>query len=1673
MNGPALIGSVLAGLIEDQFARDDDRRMAALVRSFTPEEISEFIDRIVDLRVGEPPERIRVAVFAREGRELPERLRGFLADGPLTRYRHAGDRASVLIPLDVPSDAQGLRQMFELQDEDVLAPPSPADAARRREIVMAGAWGDDRPVPRVLETRLDAVFRALSEEQHVSLRVWVDYTIAVCGRARDTDALSGEEVEEVLGDELPRLGLFRDDDLFRRRSMTSDLERNRNLADLRGLRGNEVDQEEVLARIERAEFRGRDDEPLDEQETRRLREGMREYVLSPSPVGRRQAPHFRFWAQAWQRSATRMGVGAAVREELEARSAAALEHYESLELEADLDEADPDAARSLLEDTVEVTDDGLALAEMLSSRLRGRITRIARSDASTADDLLVELLRSIPEGLDVESPAVVEVSLDPQWHQTEDRIPTGTLAVLVRLFGPTLAAAAEQSREGTGARLNVDSRLTSVHHLPDESDEEGAEPDEVELGDEDWGPVHLLVRSGEEGIPIRRIEWDPDDIGGYAALVRLLDKERTGGQVRFPVEIADFAEWCQLAKTRQAVPDLEADLTDAPLTRAWLEERRTHLVGFAERGLSTEAIDAYVEAWREASRSVRFELVPEGGIAADVVKFLDVDTAIGPDRGWAVALSSHPLRLRWFARHLFEIRSRLLKALAGEFRINQENQRFFFDAVAGLSAHRQPASLVAGPYNEPERMLAAVELGLDERYLRESEGNATGTTEVDDASATEVRRVVRDYLDAFPSKVDRLVVLVLSRDGDSRMITRLASEILGSQGGTQVVEFHLVTPRRFHHRLSARLGEIEPDEDTGNRLLPRLRVNMHDWRQVPDLEDVAPEIDVTIIPNLFGTRTRIRERALDPNRRESAAFDPWIDPPVHIEGSGLDGQGPNVSCTLLPDRSDESLENWSTLAVRRYLRAPVGERTGDIEAFAVQVDFDRDEQLFNRLHELSHWVVTLDEYVGREQIDALPDPPDVIMVRRGIGDTRLHTIVVSSRTGREHVCRGLTRKLRHIDNTFAAPEWDVLPERLYDIARDTVPGAVLRALGLGRGVEEILGLVVARHTVQEHIYVGAGQRGATWWIALDDHVDWFGGHRRPRADLVRLSLLEDDRRTQLVVDVVESKFRSTRDVGSAYAQVERSMEILGDALRPRRDELDDGRFWRRAILDAVRSVSRRSTAHELAGFRKLNGIGNDEVDRLLGDLREGEYDLELRGVVCSTAANVDGVVDFEPESPIAKIDIGRQGLLALMRGIRDHSSAPEATTSHEQEPDIDNATPERAEVEAAQRDEDGQGDLTESSQFEEDQESGRTGGAVPAAEGEGQNARGLGGGELASRAQRVIDKLDEHRIAVSLASQRPFTEGPGFYVLRFDPGPGVTVDRVLQRDDDLKLVLGLDATQELRAYVDRGALTIEVPKHDGERYDVIAEEIWARYEWSKERLAVPVGEDIGGRAVDLIFSSPDSPHLMIAGTTGSGKSVALETILLGAVRHYTTDELRVMAVDPKGTELTFLEGDDHLLGGIGLDSHDAGEMLDRAVEEMRHRYELFRERRVRDLAQFNAAASEPIPWWLIVLDEYADLTLGDEQRALVETPMVRIAQRARAAGIHVILATQRPSAEVIRPVIRSNFPAQLALRVRSAVDSRIVIDEGGAEALAGKGDALLRTARSITRVQCAILEGRS
>ncbi|MEN5426433.1 DNA translocase FtsK [Stenotrophomonas pennii] len=340
---------------------------------------------------------------------------------------------------------------------------------------------------------------------------------------------------------------------------------------------------------------------------------------------------------------------------------------------------------------------------------------------------------------------------------------------------------------------------------------------------------------------------------------------------------------------------------------------------------------------------------------------------------------------------------------------------------------------------------------------------------------------------------------------------------------------------------------------------------------------------------------------------------------------------------------------------------------------------------------------------------------------------------------------------------------------------------------------------------------------------------------------------------------------------------------------------------------------------------------------------------------------------------------------------------------------------------------------------------------------------------LEQRYDKLISYLSEFHVKVNRPkAESPYKEGPAFVEYAVVPAYGVSVSKIEAQVQNLKLRMRLAADMQLGCSTHNGNVVITVPKADSERYFVDAEEMWNRWQRPSKGFAVPVGEDSSGEIVEIDFSSSNSPHLLMAGVTGSGKSEALLTILHGAAHFYSSEELRLKLIDPKGTELNSLEGLPHTDGPIGTMPEDAIVMLEEGVQEMERRYALFKSApgNVRSIAEYTASG-KILPRWIIVLDEYADLTNDDDERKKVEANLKRISQKARAAGIHLIVSTQKPIVTVVNTVVKGNLPGKIALRVNTLAESRVVLDEGGAEQLVGKGDALIKTGGGKLRVQFA------
>lgn len=378
--------------------------------------------------------------------------------------------------------------------------------------------------------------------------------------------------------------------------------------------------------------------------------------------------------------------------------------------------------------------------------------------------------------------------------------------------------------------------------------------------------------------------------------------------------------------------------------------------------------------------------------------------------------------------------------------------------------------------------------------------------------------------------------------------------------------------------------------------------------------------------------------------------------------------------------------------------------------------------------------------------------------------------------------------------------------------------------------------------------------------------------------------------------------------------------------------------------------------------------------------------------------------------------------------------------------------------------------------------------------------------ELSHYQRPPLELLEDHTVEASVSSEEIYenrnrikatlenfgikidkvmaTVGPTVTLYEIVPAPGVRISKIKNLEDDIALSLAALGIRIIAPIPGKGTIGIEVPNKDKKvvsMYSVIKS---AKFQESTYDIPVALGKTIQNET--FVIDLAKMPHLLVAGATGQGKSVGLNALITSLLYKKHPSELKLVLVDPKKVELTLyskldhhflakMEGEDE---AIITDTHKVIYTLNSLCIEMDRRYELLRKAEVRHVKEYNAKFKSRrlnpnkghryLPYIVVIIDEFADLimTAGRE----IETPIARIAQLARAVGIHLVIATQRPTTNIITGVIKANFPARIAFRVTSMVDSRTIIDQPGANQLIGRGDMLVSTGNELTRVQCAFVD---
>jgi DNA segregation ATPase FtsK/SpoIIIE, S-DNA-T family len=1606
----------------------------------------------------------------------------FLADSDkaITWYRNNNNGGLLYVQTKVESDEQGLESMFTVQDRNYLDGSLTSDGFNPEHRIVEIAWEEAALESAAMPGRLAGVLAELrryllSSNVNISIRMFADFALDVARslRADDREVFDDSELKAAVGLSLPSLGLLPDkawasDSRSARRLLT-----NYRLADLMDPNGVDQDPDELLGRIRSTEFTDESGGVLDRATVESWRNACTAVVENRSEEARRQVPLWVYQQIFAKAVVTGVPLGDRIREELTLHHASRLDEFQDLDLQESLNLREQEAARGL----VEAVPPGEAapLVDLLSVQTQKQLRKLAYPRDRFFDNpftQIVEVLRSF-------SPDELEgAELEIRCGRMPEKSASNTSIGLFRfLYAQTLNELVQGSSvDPSGVQLVVDPALLEFQEAPQvgsgagsESDHDSDDAVETPVG-WDGVPIEMHLRSGVDsggGVleELTNLRWHPMDItwlafgwiviGAEDAPAALPLLELPSGNFELLVQdvAARLTPIPDLLGTQ--LSDMSASIDDDTISEI-VRLRTAFLNSVSDDGLSAGSIDRYVEAWTTKLSEARVRFVPSGVLdpCLQAVLSFDVIQSIGEAR--ALMLLSHPLRLRWLGAYLRETTAICQRALDRTLRLNSVNENFYLDALESLSPHGQPPLLA----NAARTLLVPVaEHGYTETYAAiKQAGQVTGLwkAELDSFALAEVAHQIENYLRAHPHKSDGISLgFVLPAGGT--VPQQLVKLVRRNEWKNLPVSCYVFAPRDNWDTLVAAFQKLETQSRIGGEQhSPPLQLELADWTgEVQAAQQLSElEFDIAVIPNFFGDKVDVNEYADAPDER-AGSFHTLHDDSTYVDQEAAAG---SVSIVLRTESADSLTDDWSTANVRLLRSEAISPQSPDaVDYVKLRIRFEEAGPLFAALHNCSHWVITLDRYIGREQIESLPQRPDVLTVREGVGQSGLSTLVVSSNAGKAFVVRRLGRKLERISRAIPSLDANALATRIYDEIRTVAPGLILRSMGISRITEEVLGLMVAKKIAEGHRPVVPG---SSVWISLDEHSDWFGGDNAVRADLCRVEVYRDEGRLQIGILAVEGKLRQAYDAhGEKQAAI--TAQLIGEALEPSTDEsatASDALFWRRSVLAALRGAAGRTLDSDESVI--------DEVTR--EDIRSGEFDVAYCEALYS-------ICIYERQGPLSR-QVSDHVVVyrSSSREILDLIEGNGAITPADQTEFITDA---RADHLVGNDSEAAAGINLPTAETKGRAEPNQQTSHTPVASvetGSPERQAGMTRVRLVEMYQLILDTLSEFGVDVSSPEDGGplFVEGPAFVQFRIKPDRGVAPRRINDCDSSLRLALALEEGKQLRISIGGGTVNIDVPKADEDRYFVSAEELWQR--WSEapiDALAVPIGVNQRDDIAEINFSSANSPHMLIGGATGSGKSEALNTILYGLTRFYSPDQLKLVLIDPKQTELIAFEQSPHLLGRIGFFDDDAIASLEQAVAEMQRRYELFRSRKARSLAGYNTmvSADDKLPWHVIVLDEYADLVSEPEARRQIEASVKRLSQKARACGIHLIIATQKPSAENISTTVRSNLPAQLALRCRGATESRIVMDEPGAETLNGKGDAFLKVADRLERIQCAMV----
>ena len=1076
-----------------------------------------------------------------------------------------------------------------------------------------------------------------------------------------------------------------------------------------------------------------------------------------------------------------------------------------------------------------------------------------------------------------------------------------------------------------------------------------------------------------------------------------------------------------------------------------------------------ELLCSYHELLTVAAKSWR-----SGQEASYGYRVLTQAWVVGPETydEWAVVPFLHPLKLSWWherARRFNEFIIALLtpntpSTVADEGRFRRELTATYgsagFPAVLALPLRDGWPDLFL-PLDETDgyelyrRSSVASEVyGLDPDLISDNDNKAEAQS-----AANTLANVIRDYIETYPFVRDGVEVFLLQCRN-------------GALPGLLVEQLRRLTDRR---KWQIRISVVVHTTDRGAPLFRRvsdwLRAN-ETWSErspknyfpsvtlkvleceYDDLSRLIEDTDIVILPDVLGERGQRIDSTLSDEESTDIPLLGYL--PIYQAQQEPFEQGEYSRSVLLnPLPQPPLVRHFYNAQWAAKERRPISsDRTALFrKTFSLQ---DWQKELI-QLHKLFNWVICYDTTVDRFLLeDTFPDTIQVIRYSLGLGTKGQHNLTVSSSNrAQDVVIRRLTTRLNDL---LPGSPYDFRQEvagRLVAEAKQISGDIVLRAAGPGAYLNELIGLVMAKHRTEKR-YLSSQSNVLTTWIYLDDFGHWFEG-KFP--DMVFVAVLPESMgHLQLHIDIIETKCVGMNSFESetidARRQTIQGVNRLARVWAPKAKHLD-ALYWYDQLYRAV------------VGNLSMEPDKRQIWELFRSHLHKGDFTLDLSGhswVFCydgspglaSGQSYEEGSFKSSspdtPDTPLSYHHYGRAGLREAMRELVEHTwnlQSPSDTWSTVYDtspsPSLSEPAPEliRTYTEIPTHIDQLRSETIEITQSN-----------VSAA---------IDDDWLQSRARDLDRVLRQYNIQVQSVDPALADIGPSIVRFKLRLRSGEQLNKLQRTANDLARELALTSIPLIENVLGTNYVGIDLPNPKPEMVHLLPLLGMLKQPSLGELLAI-IGQTPDGKTI--IEDISEFPHLLVAGATNSGKSVFLRSLVLCLLAQYPPSDLRLLVVDPKRTDFSFFNELPHLLGGkIVTEKEEARDrLLDLVHSEMPQRQHLMAGRSLR-IKDFNLRyPDEALPTVVAIIDEYAQLIsiMNKRDREAFERDLMSLAAVARATGIHLILATQRPSADVVTGTLKANLPASIAFKVASAVNSRIVIDQNGAENLLGRGDMLFR-----------------